>query len=221
MSSKEEDLDKIQIGDYILDKEIGSGGFGKVLEGIHIPTGEKVAIKILDKKKLNSDPLNLKRVFFEISILKNIRHKNIIKLYEVMETPQKIYLIMEYCQGGELFNYIINKKHLTEIQSCKFFHEIIDALEYLHVQNIVHRDIKPQNILLDTLNNELTIKIIDFGISNIYSLDNLLESSCGTASYAPPEMHKGDKYFGLLTDIWSAGVVLYITVCLFFLMHLL
>ena len=210
MSSKEDEFSKIQIGDYILDKEIGSGGFGKVVEGIHIPTGEKVAIKILDKQKLNSDPLALKRIFLEISILKNIRHKNIIKLYEVMETAQKIYLIMEYCKGGELFNYIINKKHLTEKQSCKFFHEIIDALEYLHVQNIVHRDIKPQNILLDIFNNEITLKIIDFGISNIYSLDNLLESSCGTASYAPPEMHKGDKYFGLLTDIWSAGVVLYI-----------
>ena len=210
MSSKTEEFNKNQIGDYILNKQLGFGGFAKVVEGIHIPTGEKVAIKILDKNKLNSDPLAYKRILLEISILKNIRHKNIIKLYEVMETPQKLYLIMEYCKGGELFNYIIRKKHLSEKQSCKFFHEIIDALEYLHIQNIVHRDIKPQNILLDTLNNETTLKIIDFGISNIYSLDNLLESSCGTASYAPPEMHIGNKYFGLLTDIWSAGVVLYI-----------
>ena len=210
MSSRKEDFNKNQIGDYILNEELGFGGFAKVVEGIHIPTGEKVAIKILDKNKLYSDSLALKRIKLEISILKNTRHKNIIKLYEVMETPQKIYLIMEYCKGGELFNYIIRKKHLSEEQSCKFFHEIIDALEYLHVQNIVHRDIKPQNILLDNLNNEITIKIIDFGISNIYSLDNLLETSCGTASYAPPEMHTGNKYFGLLTDIWSAGVVLYI-----------
>ena len=210
MSSKKEDFNKNQIGDYILNEELGYGAFAKVVVGIHIPTGEKVAIKILDKNKLKSDPLAFKRVLLEISILKNIRHKNIIKLYEVMETPQKLYLIMEYCNGGELFNYIIRKKHLSEKQSCKFFHEIIDALEYLHIQNIVHRDIKPQNILLDISNNEITLKIIDFGISNIYSLDNLLESSCGTASYAPPEMHVGNKYFGLLTDIWSAGVVLYI-----------
>ena len=210
MSSKKEDFNKNQIGDYILNEELGYGAFAKVVVGIHIPTGEKVAVKILDKKKLKSDPVALKRVFLEISILKNIRHKNLIKLYEVMETPQKLYLIMEYCKGGELFNYIIRKKHLSEEQSCKFFHEIIDALEYLHIQNIVHRDIKPQNILLDTSNNEITLKIIDFGISNIYSLDSLLESSCGTASYAPPEMHIGNKYFGLLTDIWSAGVVLYI-----------
>ena len=210
MLPNKEEYNRNQIGDYILNEQLGFGGFAKVVEGIHIPTGEKVAIKILDKSKLYSDPLSFKRIKLEISILKNIRHKNLIKLYEVMETPQKIYLIMEYCNGGELFNYIISKKHLSERQSCIFFHEIIDALEYLHVQNIVHRDIKPQNILLDTVNNEITLKIIDFGISNIYSLDNLLETSCGTASYAPPEMHKGNKYFGLLTDVWSAGIVLYI-----------
>ena len=107
-----------QIGDYILQNEIGSGGFAKVVLGIHIPTGEKVAIKIMDKMQLFTDPLNLRRVKTEISILKIIRHKNIIKLYEVIETPQKIYLIMEYCEGGELFDYIVKKDNLTERQSC-------------------------------------------------------------------------------------------------------
>ena len=202
------DADK-QISDYILHDEIGSGGFAKVVQGIHIPTGEKVAIKIMDKIQLFTDPLNLSRVKTEISLLKIVRHKNIIKLYEVIETPQKIYLIMEYCEGGELFDYIVKKQNLTERQSCYFFHEIIDALEYLHSLNIVHRDLKPENLLLDKTNKKLSLKIIDFGISNTYTMQSLLTTPCGTASYAPPEMHKGEKYYGLLTDIWSAGVVLY------------
>jgi 5'-AMP-activated protein kinase catalytic alpha subunit len=116
---------------------------------------------------------------------------------------------MEYCEGGELFDYIVQKQHLTERQSCAFFHEIIDALEYLHSINIVHRDIKPENLLLDKINKKISLKLIDFGISNIYNMQNLLKTPCGTASYAPPEMHKGEKYYGLLTDIWSSGVVLY------------
>ena len=198
-----------QISDYILRNEIGSGGFAKVVQGIHIPTGEKVAIKIMDKIELFTDPLNLRRVETEISLLKIVRHKNIIKLYEVIETPQKIYLIMEYCEGGELFDYIVKKQHLTERQSCIFFHDIIDALEYLHSLYIVHRDLKPENLLLDINNKKLSLKLIDFGISNKYTMDSLLTTPCGTASYAPPEMHKGEKYYGLLTDIWSAGVVLY------------
>ena len=198
-----------QISDYILHDEIGSGGFAKVVQGTHIPTGEKVAVKIIDKIILFTDPLNLRRVKTEISILKIVRHKNIIKLYEVIETPQKIYLIMEYCEGGELFDYIVQKQSLTERQACSFFHEIIDALEYLHSINIVHRDIKPENLLLDKINKKISIKLIDFGISNVYTMQNLLLTPCGTASYAPPEMHKGEKYYGLLTDIWSTGVVLY------------
>ena len=198
-----------QISDYILHGEIGSGGFAKVVQGIHIPTGEKVAVKIMDKMQLFTDPLNLGRVKTEISILKIVRHKNIIKLYEVIETPQKIYLIMEYCEGGELFDYIVQKQHLTEKQACAFFHEILDALEYLHSINIVHRDIKPENLLLEKINKKISLKLIDFGISNIYTMHNLLITPCGTASYAPPEMHKGEKYYGLLTDIWSVGVVLY------------
>ncbi len=198
-----------QIGDYLLNEEIGSGGFAKVVLGIHIPTGEKVAIKIMDKQQILSDEINKERVMTEISILKIVRHNNIIKLYEVMETPQKIYLVMEYCDGGELFDYIVSKQHLSEKQACKFFQEIIDALTYLHSQNIVHRDIKPENILLESFGKSITCKLIDFGISRTYTLDKLITTPCGTASYAPPEMHKGEEYYGLLSDVWSAGVLLY------------
>ena len=198
-----------QVGDYLLNEEIGSGGFAKVVLGIHIPTGEKVAIKIMDKQQILSDELNKERVLSEIKILKIVRHNNIVKLYEVMETPQKIYLVMEYCDGGELFDYIVSKQHLSEKQACVFFQEIIDALTYLHSQNIVHRDVKPENILLESFGKSMTCKLIDFGISRTYTLDKLITTPCGTASYAPPEMHRGEEYYGLLSDVWSAGVLLY------------
>ena len=197
-----------QIGDYFLNEQIGSGGFAKVVLGIHIPTGEKVAIKIMDKKEILSDENNKIRVENEIKILKKVRHNNIIKLYEVMETPQKIYLVMEYCDKGELFDYIVSKDHLNEDQSRIFFHQIIDALTYLHSQNIAHRDIKPENILLQS-GTQMICKLIDFGISRTYNLNQKIKTPCGTASYAPPEMHKGLDYNGLLSDIWSAGVLLY------------
>mgnify|MGYP002626160335 CR=1 FL=1 len=197
------------IGDYLLNKEIGSGGFAKVFEATHIPTGEKVAVKIMDKAQIFAEPLNLNRIQREIAILKIVRHNNIIKLYELMETADKIYIVMEYCNGGELFDYIVSKQHLTERQACRFFQEIINCLEYLHSLNIVHRDIKPENLLLYKIKNKINLKLIDFGISNCYTMDKLLTTPCGTASYAPPEMHKGEEYYGLLSDIWSAGVVLY------------
>ena len=120
MSDDEEEFKDKQIGDYLLNEELGSGGFGKVVLGTHIPTGEKVAIKIMDKEQILSDEMNKVRVLNEISILKKVRHNNIVKLYEVMETPQKIYLVMEYCDSGEMFDYIVSKKHLTENQACIF-----------------------------------------------------------------------------------------------------
>ena len=212
--SEDEDSPKEkQIGDYLINEELGSGGFGKVVSGTHIPTGEKVAIKIMDKEQIMSDELNKERVLNEISILKIVRHNNIVKLYEVMETPQKIYLVMEYCDSGDMFDYIVAKQHLSERQACVFFQELIDALSYLHSQNIVHRDVKPENILLQTFGKSLTCKLIDFGISRTYTLDKLISTPCGTASYAPPEMHKGEEYYGLLSDVWSAGVLLYAMVC--------
>ena len=201
-----------QIGDYLLQKKIGSGGFAKVYLGIHIPTNEKVAIKVIDKTKVKKDKLYLKRIQNEISILKIVKHKNIIKLYEIIESPQKIYLIMEYCEKGELFDYIVSHKKLSEKQSNLFFQEIIDSLQYLHSQNITHRDIKPENMLLTEISNknkQLSIKLIDFGVSTKYEKNILLKTPCGTTTYAPPEMHKGQKYYGLLSDIWSSGVVLY------------
>jgi len=193
------------IGSYIIGKSIGEGTFGKVKVGKHIHTGEKVAIKILDKLKMVEDE-DIRRVQKEISILKKLKHKNIIQLYEIIQTKKNIYLIMDFAEGGELFDYISLKKRLSEIEACKIFQEIISGLEYLHQQNYVHRDLKPENLLFDY---KKTIKISDFGLSSYYFNDKLLTTPCGTPSYAPPEMLKGEEYHGLFSDIWSCGIILY------------
>ena len=197
-----------QIGDYILNEAIVEGSNSQIFQATHIPTGEKVAIKVLNKIKLNSQPELKKKAEKEMSISKKMFHKNIIKLFEIMETAQRLYLVTEFCEGGDLYNYISTRGHLSERQSCKFFHEIIEALSYLHSQQITHRDIKPENFLLDTSGKAISLKLIDFGICNNYK-GNLLETSCGTSAFAAPEMYIGGKYNPLLCDVWSSGVVLY------------
>jgi 5'-AMP-activated protein kinase, catalytic alpha subunit len=197
-------------GPYILGATLGEGAFAKVKVATHIHTGEKVAIKILDKTAMVEDEDDIKRVQKEINILKKLRHKNIIQLYEVMESRKNLYIVMEICEGRELFDYIVEKKRLSDLEACKLFQEIIDGVEYLHSQCIVHRDLKPENLLLDYKNE---IKISDFGLSSLYTRGGLLSTPCGTPSYAPPEMLKGDEYNGLLSDIWSCGIILYAMLC--------
>ena len=199
-----------QIGNYFLEKEIGSGGFAKVYLGTHILTNEKVAIKILNKILFKDDIINMKRFQKEIKILKLVKHFNIARLYEIIETPAKTYLIMEYCPNGELFDYILEHKFLDEITALNFFQQFINALIYLHSLRICHRDIKPENLLLDKYKK---IKLIDFGISTLYPEKNFLNSPCGTIIYAPPEMHLNKKYSGILCDVWNCGIVLYAMVC--------
>ena len=197
-------------GNYYLEETIGEGAFAKVKLAIHIPTGEKVAIKILNKDHLFEDESefnDINKIKKEINILKRIRHKNIIQLYEIMESKSHLYIVMEYCENKELFDYIVYKKYLKEKEACRFFQQIIDGVEYLHLSNITHRDLKPENLLLDKNNR---IKISDFGLSYLAdSIDTLLETPCGTPSYAPPEMLRGEKYNGVYSDIWSCGIILY------------
>ena len=196
-------------GQFILGKKLGEGTFGVVRVATHYLTGEKVAVKILDKKKIleETDKTRLER---EIKLMKILRHPNIVHLYSVIQTTQFIYLIMEYVSGKELFDYIIKKVKLQEIEACKFYQQIISGIEYLHKLKIVHRDLKPENLLLDSKKN---IKIVDFGLSNMYPKNELLSTACGSPCYAAPEMINGDKYNGLLVDIWSSGIVLYAMLC--------
>lgn len=153
---------------------------------------------------------DVERVAREIHILKMIRHPNIIQLYEIIETPKQLYLIMEYASGGELFDYIVKHQRVKEPAAVRFFHQIIAGVEYLHKLNIVHRDLKPENLLLDHNQN---IKIVDFGLSNTYKTGATLKTACGSPCYAAPEMIAGQRYQGSLVDIWSVGVILFALIC--------
>ena len=131
------------VGQYMLGKTIGEGTFGKVKLAVHLPTGEKVAVKILEKSRIK-EQADVRRVNREIKILKKSRHANIVQLYEVLDTQNSIYLMMENCEGGELFDYIVAARHVPEPQACKFFHQIIDGVEALHINEVTHRDMKPE-----------------------------------------------------------------------------
>ena len=195
-----------QIGNYSLGSEIGSGAFGKVILGHSLLTHDPVAIKILDKLILSQTPEDLSLVQKEISILKIVKHKYIVQLYEILEDAYSIYIIMEYCEGKDLMDNIITKGHLTEIESLKLFQQLINTLLYLHSQNITHRDIKIDNMLLDR-NGDL--KLVDFGLSTKYKDNELLNQPCGTVVYAAPEVLQGKEYHGMLCDVWSSGIVLF------------
>lgn len=198
-----------KIGQYVLGKTIGKGTFGKVKLGIHMPTGEKVAIKVLEKYRIK-DSSDVERVSREIRILKQVNHPNIVKLYEIIETSKTIFLIMEFVPCGELFDYIVARSRLTEEQAGHFYTQILSGLEYLHKQNIIHRDLKPENLLLDENNN---IKIVDFGLSFLDTTGDLLKTACGSPCYAAPEMIAGKKYKGKNVDVWSCGIILFAMVC--------
>ena len=195
-----------KVGNYILSNTIGKGTFSKVKLGIHLPTQKKVAIKILDKEKIKDDS-DLERISREIHILTVLRHPNIAQLYETITSERHIYIIMEYVEGHDLFQYIYSLQRLSELKSSQLFRQLISTLEYIHTLGIVHRDIKPENILL---NKQKTIlKLVDFGLSNSYKHGDLLKTACGSPCYAAPEMISGKEYDGLYSDLWSCGVVLY------------
>lgn len=189
----------------MIGKTIGEGTFGKVRLGTHVLTGDKVAVKILEKERI-SDVADVERVSREIHILKLTRHPNIIQLYEIIETTKQLYLIMEYADGGELFDYIVNQTRVHEREACKFFQQIISGMEYVHKLSVVHRDMKPENLLLD---HDKSIKIVDFGLSNTFKPDEFLKTAWGSPWYAAPEMIAGKNYEGPKADIWSWGVILY------------
>ncbi len=149
---------------YTFIKTIGEGTFGKVKLAIHKLTQEKVAIKILEKKKINNEK-DLERIKKEIKYLKMLNHPNIVKIYEIIENENNFYISMEYVSGGELFNYIVKNKRVNEIEASFFYSQIIHIIKEIHKHKICHRDLKPENLLL-TPNK--TIKLIDFGLSNEY-----------------------------------------------------
>ncbi|XP_060768963.1 MAP/microtubule affinity-regulating kinase 4 isoform X1 [Neoarius graeffei] len=196
--------DDPHIGNYRLLKTIGKGNFAKVKLARHVLTGREVAIKIIDKTQLN--PTSLQKLFREVRIMKALRHPNIVQLFEVIETEKTLYLVMEYASGGEVFDYLVSHGRMKEVEARAKFRQIVSAVHYCHQKNIVHRDLKAENLLLDADSN---IKIADFGFSNEFTLGNKLDTFCGSPPYAAPELFQGKKYDGPEVDIWSLGVILY------------
>nr|XP_033486205.1 MAP/microtubule affinity-regulating kinase 4 isoform X2 [Epinephelus lanceolatus] len=192
------------IGNYRLLKTIGKGNFAKVKLARHILTGREVAIKIIDKTQLN--PTSLQKLFREVRIMKTLNHPNIVKLFEVIETDKTLYLVMEYASGGEVFDYLVAHGRMKEKEARAKFRQIVSAVHYCHLKNIVHRDLKAENLLLDADSN---IKIADFGFSNEFTAGSKLDTFCGSPPYAAPELFQGKKYDGPEVDIWSLGVILY------------
>jgi 5'-AMP-activated protein kinase catalytic alpha subunit len=199
----------IRIGNYRLGKTLGEGTFGKVKLAEHETTGHKVAVKILNRQKIKNSKMDHK-IKREIKILKLFRHPHIIRLYEVIETPKEIFLVMEYVSGGELFDYIVKHGRLSESEARRFFQQIISGVEYCHRFKVVHRDLKPENLLLD---GDMNVKIADFGLSNMMQDGLFLKTSCGSPNYAAPEVITGKLYAGPEVDVWSCGVILYALLC--------
>ena len=188
---------------------LGQGTFSVVKLGQDKKTKEKVAIKILEKKKIlnKEDEIRIKR---EIEILRNSHHINVIRARKILEDSENIYIIMEYCEKGDLFEHIIDEVCLDEKEAAYYFYQLINGLESLHKNGIVHRDLKPENLLINKNN---ILKIIDFGLSNYYENNKFLSTPCGSPCYAAPEMLCGKNYDGISVDIWTTGIILYALLC--------
>ncbi|XP_054433779.1 hormonally up-regulated neu tumor-associated kinase [Pteronotus mesoamericanus] len=195
-----------RVGNYLVgSRKLGEGSFAKVREGLHVLTGEKVAIKVIDKKRAKKDTYVTKNLRREGQIQQMIRHPNITQLLDILETENSYYLVMELCPGGNLMHKIYEKKRLEEPEARRYIRQLISAVEHLHRAGVVHRDLKIENLLLDEDNN---IKLIDFGLSNcagILGHSDPFSTQCGSPAYAAPELLARKKY-GPKIDVWSIGV---------------
>lgn len=198
-----------QVGPWRLGRTLGKGSSGKVRLAKHTITGQLAAVKIVPKTVYNvvndsgKAPYGIER---EIIIMKLIQHPNIMALYDVWENKGELYLVLEYIEGGELFNHLITKGRLDEAEAVNYFSQIIYGVDYCHRFNICHRDLKPENLLLDKYKN---IKIADFGMAALETSGRMLETSCGSPHYASPEIVAGKTYHGAPSDIWSCGIILF------------
>lgn len=199
----------VTIGPYKIGQTLGVGTFGKVKVATHNQTGQKVAIKIINKRKMEQMNMH-EKIRREINILQFLKHPHVIRLYELIDTPSDIFMVMEYVAGGELFDHIVHKLRLREDEARRFFQQILSGVEYCHQCMVTHRDLKPENLLLDS---NLHVKIADFGLSNTMKDGEFLKTSCGSPNYASPEVVSGKAYVGPEVDVWSCGVVLYALLC--------
>ncbi|XP_068457880.1 serine/threonine-protein kinase SIK1 [Clinocottus analis] len=198
----------LQVGFYEIIRTLGKGNFAVVKLARHKVTKTQVAIKIIDKTRLN--PSNLEKIYREVQIMKLLNHPHIIKLYQVMETKDMLYIVTEYAKNGEMFDHLTSNGRMSEDEARKKFWQILTAVDYCHRHHIVHRDLKTENLLLDA---NMNIKLADFGFGNFYNAREALSTWCGSPPYAAPEVFEGKEYEGPQLDIWSLGVVLYVLVC--------
>ncbi|KAB1200410.1 CBL-interacting serine/threonine-protein kinase 8 [Morella rubra] len=205
-----------KVGKYEVGRTIGEGTFAKVKFAQNTETGESVAMKVLDRNTIIKHKM-VDQIKREISIMKLVRHPYVVRLHEacyfffpavVLASRTKIYIILEFITGGELFDKIVRHGRLSEVESRRYFQQLIDGVDFCHSKGVFHRDLKPENLLLDSQEN---IKISDFGLSALPEQGvSLLRTTCGTPNYVAPEVlsHKG--YDGAVADVWSCGVILYV-----------
>ncbi|KAF5375380.1 hypothetical protein D9615_007961 [Tricholomella constricta] len=197
-----------KFGPYLLLQTLGEGEFGKVKLGLHSQWGEEVAVKLIRRGNVDNT-VRMSKVEREIEVLRTLKHPNIVRLYDVIETDKYIGIILEYASGGELFDHILAHRYLRERDAAKLFSQLISGVWYIHQKKIVHRDLKLENLLLDRHRNVI---ITDFGFANRFEhrSDDLMQTSCGSPCYAAPELVISEGlYVGSAVDIWSCGVILY------------
>ncbi|XP_023519570.1 CBL-interacting serine/threonine-protein kinase 23-like isoform X2 [Cucurbita pepo subsp. pepo] len=200
---------RTRVGKYELGRTLGEGNFAKVKFARNTETDDNVAIKILDKEKVLKHKM-ISQIKREIATMKLIRHPNVIRMFEVMASKTKIYIVLEFVTGGELFDKIVSRGRMKEDEARKYFQQLINAVDYCHSRGVFHRDLKPENLLLDANG---VLKVSDFGLSALPQQvreDGLLHTTCGTPNYVAPEVINNKGYDGAKADLWSCGVILFV-----------
>lgn len=197
------------VGKYEVGRTIGEGTFAKVKFARNTENNDPVALKILDKEKVLKHKM-AEQIKREVATMKLIKHPHVVRLFEVMGSRTKIFIVLEYVTGGELFDKIVNNGRMQEDEARKYFQQLINTVDYCHSRGVFHRDLKPENLLLDASGN---LKVSDFGLSALSQQvrdDGLLHTTCGTPNYVAPEVLNDRGYDGSTADLWSCGVILFV-----------
>jgi len=195
--------------DFAMEKKVGSGNYATVYLGRQLTSNQQVAIKSLSKAALLSSPRAIPALITEVHIMKKLTHRRMLRLLGMYEDEEKLYLILEYAGGGDLFHRLLAKGRFSEAKAAEFMRELLDAIAYMHRSHVIHRDLKPENLLLMSSSSETDFKIADFGLAAEWDVANELSQRCGSPGYVAPEiLHK--SVYSSKVDVFSAGVILYI-----------